>query len=191
MRSGIKCIVVLALLGGFVTPPVHAQKGMGDSTDIARQAVKPEVVAGCCVPEKYKPYSIIVGNNDFTRPVPDGSGGYEYEKTYVPMVIVHPHVALRWGKGFRGMTDGVDKDANPFLFDRIYLKDGIASWVSTTVQPNPAPPELLDATATQILEDTLRDIAVKCSHSEDAVRNMNLDTLKKVVDSSCAAQYIP
>ena len=150
-----------------------------------------------CVPKKLRRYATIVRLKDFTHPVPDGSGGYKYEGIFVPLLIVHPHVALRWGGGFRYAGDATDKNANPLFLDRIYLKEGVTSWVSTTAQPNVAPTRLLDVAAIEITKDTLRDIAVKCSRaaescgSEDTVRSMDLDTLKRVVDSACAADYTP
>ena len=150
-----------------------------------------------CVPKKLRPYATIVGLKDFTRPVPDGSGAYQHEKIFVPLLIVHPHVALRWGGGFRYAVDAMDRNTDPLLLDRIYLKEGVTSWVSITAQPNAAPTRLLDAAAIEITRETLRDIAVKCSRaakscgSEDTVRSMDLDTLKRVVDSACAAHYTP
>ena len=45
MRPRIVFVAIVALLGAFVVPPAHAQKGMGDSTGMAWQAVKPEIVS--------------------------------------------------------------------------------------------------------------------------------------------------
>ena len=45
MKPGIMYMAIVALLGGFVVPPAHAQKGMGDSTGMAQKAVKPEIVS--------------------------------------------------------------------------------------------------------------------------------------------------
>ena len=45
MKTRIMFVAIVALLGGLVVPPAHAQKGMGDSTGMARQAVKPEIVS--------------------------------------------------------------------------------------------------------------------------------------------------
>lgn len=44
MKRELTFLAAGALLWGVVTPCVYAQRGMGDSTGVARQAVKPEVV---------------------------------------------------------------------------------------------------------------------------------------------------
>ena len=45
MRTSVASVAVLALLWGAVATPTYAQKGMGDPTGMARQAVKPEVMS--------------------------------------------------------------------------------------------------------------------------------------------------
>lgn len=44
MRSKVVVLVVAALAVAIFSPPVYAQKGMGDDVGVARQAVKPEIV---------------------------------------------------------------------------------------------------------------------------------------------------
>ena len=45
MKRGLAFLTTWMLLGGVVTTEVSAQKGMGDKTGVARQAVKPDVVS--------------------------------------------------------------------------------------------------------------------------------------------------
>jgi len=44
MRTGLASIAAVALLWGVAAPPANAQRGMGERTGVARQAVRPEVV---------------------------------------------------------------------------------------------------------------------------------------------------
>lgn len=45
MKTGVTSAAVLVLLWGVAVPHACAQKGMGDPTGVARQAVKPKVVS--------------------------------------------------------------------------------------------------------------------------------------------------
>lgn len=45
MRTRIVCLAAVSLLLGPAVPPASAQKGTGDATGVARQAVRPEVVS--------------------------------------------------------------------------------------------------------------------------------------------------
>ena len=63
MRAKTIAITALMLGWGAVTPDAVAQKGMGDATGIARQAVKPEVVSlsGTVLEVKTEPCKMTTG----------------------------------------------------------------------------------------------------------------------------------
>ena len=45
MKRGLTLLMAGGLLWGVLAPCVHAQRGMGEPTGVARQAVKPEVIS--------------------------------------------------------------------------------------------------------------------------------------------------
>jgi len=63
MKRKLTLLAAGALLWGVVAPLAHAQRGMGDSAGVARQAVKPEVVtlSGKVLEVKTEPCKMTTG----------------------------------------------------------------------------------------------------------------------------------